>query len=138
MNLRLNFQLVGLLQIMLALAHLTFPRRFGWKKDLSQLSLLNRQMFYVHAFFLCLTLVLFGLLNLVRTDELLAGGSLARSVLGGIAVFWTIRLLIQFFVYDPQLWRGHRFNTAMHIMFALLWSYFAGVYIWAACKGGVQ
>ena len=137
MNLHLHLQLVGTLQILLALLHITFPRRFGWKKDLSQLSLLNRQMFYVHVFFLCLILTLFGLLNLVHTDELLAPGALARSLLVGIAGFWMIRLLFQFFVYDPRLWRGHRFNTFAHVAFSLLWIYFTGVYAWAAWKGSV-
>jgi len=136
MSIHLHLQIVGVLQILLALAHLTFPARFDWKAECSNLSLLNRQMFYVHAFFLCFTLVLFGLLNLVCTNELLAPGRLAHFVLIGIAAFWFVRWLFQFFVYDPRLWRGHRWNTIIHIVFALLWSYFAGVYAWAAWRGG--
>jgi uncharacterized membrane protein YGL010W len=136
MNIRLHLQIIGLLQILLALAHLTFPSRFKWKEDFSKVSLLNRQMFYVHAFFLCLTLVLFGLLNLACTDELLTGGRLSRLVLGGIATFWVIRWVFQFFVYDKRLWRGNRMNTVIHGFFALLWTYFAAGYTWAAVKGG--
>jgi hypothetical protein len=128
MNLRLQLQIVGGLQVLLALAHLAFPRRFGWREELVRLSPLNRQIFYVHAFFICLVLVLFGLLDLIYTDELLEPGSLARGVLAGITVFWTTRLFCQWFVYDSKLWLGHRFNTAMHVVATFLWSYFVAMH----------
>jgi hypothetical protein len=128
MNLRIHLQIVGVLQIALALAHIGFPRRFGWRAETARLSLLTRQIFYVHAFFICFILVLFGMLNLLCVDELLKPGLLARAVLSGITLFWATRWVIQFFVYDSQLWKGHRFNTVMHIVFATLWTYFASVY----------
>jgi hypothetical protein len=51
-------------------------------------------------------------------------------VLGGLALFWTLRLITQHFVYDSAHWRGHRRNTAVHIVFTLLWTYFAAVFGW--------
>lgn len=128
MNLHFNLLVVGALQILLALAHLAFPKRFAWKEEFARVSLLNRQIFYVHAFFVCLVLVLFGSLSLACADELLTPGRLARAVLIGLTLFWGARLLCQFFVYSPQLWRGHRFNTAMHILFTGVWLYFGGTY----------
>jgi hypothetical protein len=128
MNLRFHLQIVGLLQIALALAHIGFPRRFGWREETSRLSLLTRQIFYVHAFFICFVLVMFGFLNLLCVEELLKRSPLARAVLLGITLFWLTRWLIQFFVYDSRLWKGNRFNTAMHMVFSALWTYFASVY----------
>lgn len=128
MNLYFHIQAVGVFQIVLALAHIAFARRFEWRKETSRLSLLSRQIFYVHTFFICVVLTLFGLLNLTCTHELLAPGVLAKFVLAGITVFWAFRWLIQFFVYDSRLWRGNRFNTSMHIAFASMWTYFAVVY----------
>jgi hypothetical protein len=128
MNLNLHLKIVGFMLLGLSAAHLYFPRRFGWRGELEKVSLLTRQIFYVHCFFICLVLIMFGLLSLVWTDTLIEPSPLARIVLIGLTVFWGARLIIQLFVYDSKLWRGHRFNTAMHIFFTLTWSYYVSVY----------
>lgn len=128
MNLHFQLQAVGVFEIVLALTHFAFARHFNWQTETSRLSLLNRQIFYVHTFFICVVLILFGLLNIACTTELLTRSSLAKFVLGGITVFWVLRWLFQFFVYDRRLWKGNRFNTSMHMVFASTWTYFAGVY----------
>lgn len=128
MDLNLHLKIVGALQLALAAAHLYFPRRFGWREELEKVSLLTRQIFYVHCFFICLVLVMFGWLSLVYTGLLIQPSPLARMVLAGLTGFWGIRLFIQLFVYDVKLWRGNRFNSVMHILFTALWSYYVSVY----------
>jgi len=34
-----------------------------------------------------------------------------------------------------RVWRGHRFNTVMHVLFSLLWTYLTGVYTAAVLAG---
>lgn len=128
MNLVLHLQIAGILQWLLASLHLVFPRRFGWREDLAKLSLLNRQIFIVHCIFICLVLSLFGGLSLFCAPLLLAKHALAAAVLSGLFVFWAVRLFVQWFVYSPELWRGHRFNTIMHWLFTGLWLYYVAVY----------
>jgi hypothetical protein len=128
MNLAMHLKIVGILQLLLAFAHFFFPRRLGWKEDCAKLTLLNRQIFFVHCFFIVLVLVLFGALTLVYTDLLLRGDQLSKVVLSGLFLFWLARLYIQFFVYDARLWRGDRFNTRVHVFFSMLWTYYVGVY----------
>ena len=70
----------------------------------------------------------FGSLSLLAPDTLLEPSRLSRLVLSGIATFWGLRLLCQWFVYDASLWRGQRFNTVMHALFSLLWLYLTAVY----------
>jgi hypothetical protein len=124
-----HLRIAGVLQIVLALLHLAFPRRFNWKEELARLSPLNRQIFLVHTFFICLVLVLIGALSLLAPDALLEPTRLSRLVLGGFATFWGLRLLCQFFVYDAALWRGHAFNSLVHVLFSLLWLYLTAVYL---------
>jgi hypothetical protein len=112
----------------LALAHFAFPRRFQWKEELTRLGPLNRQMFKVHAFFIALVLVLFGALSLLLADELLSPSRLSRALLGGFTLFWALRLYVQLFVYERALWRGDRFNTAVHVVFTAFWTYLVAVY----------
>ena len=128
MSAELHLRIAGVLQLLLAVLHLGFPRRFQWREELARLSLLNRQMFHVHTFFVCFVLVLFGALSAFAADALLEPTRLARCVLGGIAAFWLVRLWCQLFVYDARLWRGKRFETAMHVLFSLVWIYLVAVY----------
>ena len=121
-------RVAGALQLALAALHPFFPRRFGWAEELPRLSLLNRQIFVVHTFFIALTVAMFGALSLFGAPALLQATSLSRLVLGGMAAFWGVRLVVQLFVYDSRLWRGQAFNTRMHLAMSALYLYLSGVY----------
>lgn len=128
-NLALHLRIAGVLLLLLAAVNLLVPKRFNWAAEMRSLSLLNRQIFLVHMGFIVLILLLFAALLLTCTQALLVpGDALARAVLAGLAIFWFARLLTQWFVYDSALWRGHRFNTFMHVAFSVLWSYFTLVF----------
>lgn len=126
----IHLKIIGILLMALALLHLIFPRYFNWKKELPALSLINRQMMVVHTFFIALMVFLMGLLCLTSADELIET-SLGKKVALGLAVFWSIRLLIQFFGYSADLWKGKTFETLVHILFSLLWAYLSIVF-WVA------
>ena len=123
MNVYLQLKITGTLLIALGLAHSFFGRYFKWKKELAQLSLLTRQIFLVHSFFIALSVILIGACTLFYTEALLRSGTLSRVVLTGLVAFWLVRLGFQIFVYDPAIWRGHRFYTFMHVVFSLFWAY---------------
>lgn len=128
MSLELHLRIAGALQIALALLHLDFPKRFRWKEELARLSLLNRQIFLVHTVFICVVLTMIGALSLLAPRTLLEPTSLSRLVLGGFAVFWGLRLVFQWLVYDSRLWRGDSFNTAVHAVLTAIWAYLSAVY----------
>jgi hypothetical protein len=128
MNLELHLRLAGALQIALAVLHLFFQKRFNWKEELARLSILNRQIFLVHTFFLCFVLASIGALSLLAPEALLQPSPLARMVLAGFSGFWGLRFLFQWFVFDPKLWRGNNFNTVVHGLFTVLWIYLTAVY----------
>src|SRR3954468_8981258 len=128
MNLSFYLESAGVLQLALALAHFWFPRRFDWKGDLAKMSLLNRQIFIVHCLFIVLVLLLFGGLSLFGSHLLLQSNPLARVVLAALLIFWSVRLWVQWFVYDHGLCVGRRFETMSHFGFTALWTYFVLVY----------
>jgi hypothetical protein len=127
--LEVGLRVAGATQIGLAMAHLFFGRRFNWPSELAKLSLLNRQIFLVHCFFICLVLVLMGALGLFAPQALLARGELGALVAGGLAFFWLSRLFAQWFVYDRELWFGKRFETAVHFGMSLLWAFYSALYL---------
>ena len=127
----IHLKLIGVLLVGLALLHAFFPRRFGWKEELIGLSVLSRQMMYVHTLFIALTIFLMGVLCLTSSYEL-TGTLLGKRICLGLGLFWVTRLLIQFFGYSSELWRGKVFETVMHIVFSTLWMYLSVVFalIW--------
>ena len=126
----LHLNIVGWLMILLAIIHVAFPKRFDWKKECGSLSLINRQMMYIHTFFIALVVFLMGALCVSAADDLL-NTRLGNKVSLGLFVFWGARLVIQFVGYSPELWRGKRFETIIHIVFSLLWIYFSLVFFLA-------
>ena len=128
----LHLKIIGILMIILSLVHIIFPVCFEWKKELHTISLMNRQMMYVHTFFIALTVLLMGLLCLTSAKEL-TETVLGKKIVAGFCLFWMIRLVIQFFGYSSKLWKGKKFETLIHVLFSLLWFYFTAVLlmIWA-------
>jgi len=123
----IHIKVIGTLLISLAVTHAVFPRYFKWRQELSTLSLINRQMMWVHTFFIAFTLLLTGSLCLLFATDL-QQTELGRFVCFGLGLFWGIRLLFQFFVYSPSLWKGKKFETTIHVLFSLLWLYFSAVF----------
>jgi len=126
-----QLEVVGVLLIALAVLHATFPRYFNWRRELASLSLLSRQIMYVHTFFVAFMVLLMGLLCVTSATDLLAT-RLGHRVALGLGVFWLARLLVQFFGYSADLWRGKRFETGVHLLFSLLWFYLTSLFFWVA------
>lgn len=124
----LHLNIAGILLILLSLLHIIFPMYFKWKAELSGLSHINREMMYVHTFFIALTVMLMGVLCITSAADI-AGTLLGKKIAVGFGIFWIIRLLIQLFGYSSTLWKGKKFETAVHITFSVLWIYFAAVFI---------
>jgi hypothetical protein len=124
----LHIKIIGGLFILLAILHVFFPKYFNWENELSSLSLMNRQMIRVHLFFIGFGLFLVGLLCLTSSDGLL-NTSFGRRVSLGLGIFWAVRLYVQFFVYSRNLWKGKTFETVVHILLSLFWTYISLVFI---------
>jgi len=123
-----QFEIIGFLLVLLAALHVGFAWYFNWRRELAGLSLINRQMMYVHTFFVAFTVLLMGLLCLTSAAEL-TDTALGRRLALGCGVFWLTRLLVQFFGYSPLLWRGKRFETVVHVVFVAFWTYLSAVFL---------
>ena len=123
----LHLKIIGILLIILALVHIVFPKYFNWEKELSSLSLINRQMITIHTFFIALTIFLMGLLCLTSSNDLIET-NLGKKISLGLGIFWVIRLIIQFFGYSSKLWKGKTFETTVHILFICLWTYLSFIF----------
>ena len=130
---QLHIEIIGILLIGLALIHIVFPKYFNWDKELISLSLINRQLMTIHTFFIALTVFLMGLLCFTSSADLI-NTSLGKKIAFGFAIFWTIRLFVQFFGYSSKLWKGKKLETSIHILFTLLWIYLSFIFWTIALK----
>lgn len=125
----IHLKIIGALLLVLAAIHLVLPRYLRWKQELQALSLINKQVMEVHTFFIALIVLLMGLLCLFAAEDII-DTSLGRTLALGLFLFWFVRLVAQFFVYKPALWKGKPFETTVHILFAMLWTYMSSVFLW--------
>ena len=123
-----HFKIIGALLIVLAAAHIVFPKYFKWDVELKLLSIINRQMMLVHTLFIALFILLSGILSFTSAHELV-NTNLGKNVSLGFGVFWLCRLFVQFFGYSPILWKGKTFETGVHILFVIFFSYVGLVYL---------
>lgn len=130
-NIEGHVQIIGVVLIALALVHIIFPKYFNWKEEMRDLSLINRQMFLVHTFFIAFVVFLMGLLCLLYHTELV-GTSFGNVISMGLAIFWGVRFIFQIAVYSSRLWKGKLFETIIHILFTFIWAYFTVIFGMAA------
>ncbi len=84
-------------------------------------------MMTIHTFFIAIIVFLMGLLCLTSTTELIQT-PLGKTISTGFGIFWFVRLVVQFVGYSPELWRGKKFETAVHIILSVFWVYLTVVF----------
>jgi hypothetical protein len=87
-------------QLALALGSLAIPKVLAWKEKLEVLEPLVRQMFWTYAGYIFGINISFGIISLIASDELLNHSKLASFLSTLIAIYWIVRVFIQFFYFD--------------------------------------
>ncbi len=127
-------RLTGAGLITLAVLHVPIARHLRWREDSGHLSPVNHDIFHVHNFFICLVLVAIGLPCLIEPSLLLDRSRSGAWAAWTLAAFWFARLFCQWFVYRCELWRGKRFETAMHWLFTVIWTALTSLFTLCAAR----
>ena len=96
MPMRFLLMAAGAGQLALAAGSLAIPKVLKWREDTARLRPLTRQIFWTYAGYIWSFHVCFGLLSLLAPGWLLDRTPLAAAVCGFIAVYWAVRLVLQF------------------------------------------
>ncbi|MEM7387377.1 MAG: hypothetical protein AAF514_20760, partial [Verrucomicrobiota bacterium] len=89
----LEYLLIGVAvgQLMVSVINLSLVRLLKWEEELKGLSLLMREVFHVHKWFITITLVIFGILTLRFAGEIAGGeNELGVWLAVAIGIFWAI------------------------------------------------
>jgi hypothetical protein len=123
--------LAGIAQLGILVASAMVPFQMKWRTELSVLSRLHRQMYWVYGGYVVLSIIAFALISIVNARELAGGSALARSVSFYIAVFWGVRVALQG-VFDARdhltawwLRTGYHLLTVVFVLLTVLYGWTA-------------
>jgi hypothetical protein len=122
----------GVLHFGTLLASAAVPSVLDWRRELSKLDRLSRQLIWVHGLFIVLVIIGFGTLTFFWPHELASHTPLARAVCGLIGLFWAARLLVQFLVFDAKPHLKNWFLRLGYNCLTAVFIYQAAVMSWAA------
>ena len=127
-----GLQIAAAAQLAIALLNLFLARLLGWRDAIEKMPLLVREVFRVHAWFISVTLVIFGVMTFRFAADMAQGGNpVCRWLAGGIGLFWLIRMVLQVTYYSASHWRGQLGRTVAHVILLLLYAGFSLLYLWA-------
>lgn len=133
MKLELILYAVAAAQLAVATVNLFLVRLLGWRDELERMPLLVREVFVVHAWFISVTLAMFGALTWRFAPEF---ATRSHEVFRWLAVcigsFWALRTVLQIIYYSSSHWKGRLDRTIIHILLLVTYGGLAGTYIAAA------
>ena len=134
MNLESLLIAAGLGHFAILIASFLVPHALDWKKHLAPLPPFLRTLFWVYGAFIVLTIAALGTLTLLHAREIAAGDPVARSLAAFIAIFWSARLGVQFFVFDATEFLTTRWRTLGYHTLTLGFVALVSVYVFAIFK----
>lgn len=125
--------LAAVLQLAVAALNLFLIRIFKWREDLARMPLLLREVVQVHAWFISITLAIFGVLTWRFAPEMASRANpVCRWLAASIGLFWAVRTVLQVAYYSSSHWRGKPGRTLIHGVLLMMYGGFALLYLWAA------
>ena len=107
---------VGAIQIVVSGANAVLPGKLRYGEELSRVSPIIRQIFYVHHIYIAGTVLALGLVCLLAPEWLLGRDAASVAMRLFIAVFWTARIPIQIFYYDPAVKQENRALSGLFLL----------------------
>ena len=116
----------GVFHLAIAIFHLFFWRIFRWKQDLASLTHINRAVMQILN--ICLTFIFFVMayISFFHAAEL-TSSPLGRTILASIALFWVLRLILQFIYFGAR----HKISIFFIFVFTVGASLYLIPFLWS-------
>jgi len=122
----------GLLHLAIASSNFVAAKKLEYRRNLAGVTPIVREIFWVQNLYIELVLAAFALIIFLFPRELTAGVGLGQFLSGFLAVFWGLRLVIQFAFYDAEIRRQH---PGIDRLFLAAQIYLTAVFFVAAAAG---
>ena len=127
--------IAGLIHLTILTAGLAMTRVLNWNSELKKIDALSQHIIWTHGAYVWFTILAFGLASIFLPGELTGHGPLGTGLSLFIALFWGVRLLIQFFYFDAKPYlTDFKLKLGYHGL-TVCFAYFTAVYGWAAYTG---
>lgn len=100
--------LAGAVQLAIVAMNMALPPRLKTKENLAKVDPIVRQVFYSHWFFVMLAVAIFSVLCFAFDADMAGKSAVGRFLSAALALFWLLKLLIQFTCIDVAFRRRHR------------------------------
>lgn len=134
MNAELAIRIAGIMQLGLLSVAVVLPAKVEWRKQLATLTPLVRQLFVTYAVYVVGMIAALGAVSLGLADRLVDGSTLARAVTAYIALFWTVRVGLHFFVFDTKPYVTNRLYALGHHALTVTFVYLSATFLWVALR----
>ncbi len=104
------------------------PYRLEWKTDLQSLKPFNRKLLWTYLGFIGFVIISLGTLTLLLHDEMIRGDRSALALATFIALFWTLRIVVDALVFDHRDWPKGKLFLIGHILLTTLFIFLVGTY----------
>ena len=125
-HLPLLVQIAGALQLVIAVANFFLPSKLRYRENLANVSPIIREIFTIHALYIVLVLIGLGLICVIFPLDLCGASALGRFLCSFLALFWGLRVPIQFFYYDRAVKKEHPWGA---LFFGTVFLYLALTFI---------
>jgi hypothetical protein len=122
-------------QLLLSVASLAIPRVLNWRQELTAVSPLTRSLFWTYAAYTLGIHICFAAISILAPHELARGDVLATAITGFIALYWGVRLVLQFTWYDRTVVGERILFRVAEIGLVALFAALTLIYSAAALRG---
>ena len=126
--LKLGLLIAGCAQFALFLGSFAIPKKLNFKERTKDLEPLIRHLFYTYAIYILCSHLAFAIISFFLADDLLAGSHTGNALLTFMAVWWTGRLICQFFFFNRSGIPNTRFNKIAERLLVLMFFCLVTVY----------
>lgn len=122
----------GILHLGTLIGSAQVPKELDFRNELPKVAPLLRHWILTAGLYVVINLIAFGLIALCFSEVLASGEPLARAFCGYVAVFWAVRLAIQFFVFDAKPYLRNWFLTIGYHGLTIVFAWHTVVFGYAA------
>jgi len=127
--------------LLILMASFQVPGKLGWKNEFSRLGRFNQKIFWTYGGYIVFCIVAFALVDLLNTRSLLEINSSSFAISLFVALFWTVRIIVDFSYFKHVDWPQGDIFVIGHTCLTALFSWLAlthwGLVVWQVLRPGV-
>ncbi len=116
----------GAITFMILLSNFFAPRKLHYARNLAKLDPIVREIFIVHGVYIVLVLGASMVACFFFAEDLLGTSGIGRALVWFLAIFWSLRVVVQLFYYNREIKRRY---PVFNVLFTGAFAFLAAVFV---------